>query len=691
MHVLLVNDDGPLDDKSCPYIKYLVDVINKETDWKLSIVVPNQQRSWIGKAHFAGKDLTSTYIYTLPSTEEDNDDINKFEGPFDVKKNMEGYQEWALVDSTPAACVDIGLNHLVKDVDLVLSGPNFGKNSSNLYILASGTVGSAMEGVMHNKKSIALSYSYSRIPHTFYEIKTASQLAVKLVDYLYNNWNSGVDLYSINFPLNDSLSLDNTRIYFAPILQNKWGHSIYESVGEHKFKWNPNFKKIYDDGLADFRHTDNRILLNNNISVTPLKAKFEEVNPLAGEIKLQESKKDDSEMYVLLDIPSDQYIYKPLKNAFEKLNVKVTNDRKVLEQLPYIKVFHYAEYEDIDVDLIQKYPQNYFIPTNIYRKALIRKNYLSNLIHQFKVKNPKSILHTSFPQTYQFELDYAEFLDDSLDECYELRDEINENSKLWILKPSMSDKGQGIRIFKTIDQLQAIFDEFEEGEESDTEEEGVEADNNGIITSQLRQFIVQEYDSDPLLLSEYQNRKFHFRVYVVASGAVQVFVYKNILTLFADTPFKLPSEKEEEQNGSLDMAGHLTNTCIQITEDVVEEFWLLKGLSEFEKNIIFNKICQVINQVFKAAVTIDKINFQPLINATEIYGVDFIIDSKLNVNLLEINAYPDFKQTGPHLKQLIDNLFESVVEEVIIPNMKQEQRIPKESSLVEVLTHKSYL
>lgn len=687
MHVLLVNDDGPLDDKSCPYIKYLVDVINRDTDWKLSIVVPNQQRSWIGKAHFAGKDLTSTFIYTLPSTEEENDDINKFEGPFDTKKTMKGYQEWNLVDSTPAACVDIGLNHLVKDVDLVLSGPNFGKNSSNLYILASGTVGSAMEGVMHDKKSIALSYSYSKVPHSFDEIKTASKLAVKLVDYLYNNWNTGVDLYSINVPLNESLSLESTKMYFAPILQNRWGHSIYECVGENKFKWGPDFKKIYEDGLEDFKHSDNRILLNNNISITPLKAKFEELEPLSGEIKLLDLNKNELDIYLLLDIKSDQYIYEPIKKAFEKLDCKVTSDRKILDQLPNIKVFHYAEYEDIDLDLIEKYPQNYFIPTNIYRKGLIRKNYLSNLIHQFKVKNPKSILNTSFPQTYQFELDYAEFLDDSLDECYELRDEINENSKLWILKPSMSDKGQGIRIFKTIDQLQAIFDEFEEGVDSDAEEEEEEqTDNNGIITSQLRQFIVQEYDSDPLLLQEYQNRKFHFRVYVVANSSLQVYVYKNILTLFADTPFNLSSEGED----SLDMAGHLTNTCIQITEDVVEQFWLLKGLSEFEKNIIFNKICQVLNQVFKAAVSIDKINFQPLVNATEIFGVDFIIDSNLNVNLLEINAYPDFKQTGPHLKQLIDDLFEGVVEEVIVPNMKHQQRVPKDSLFVEVLNHKSY-
>ncbi|KAM9916104.1 hypothetical protein OXX59_010226, partial [Metschnikowia pulcherrima] len=72
MHVLLTNDDGPLDDKSCPYMKYFVDEISRSTDWKVSIVVPNQQRSWIGKAHFAGKPLSTTYIYTKDSTSVPN-------------------------------------------------------------------------------------------------------------------------------------------------------------------------------------------------------------------------------------------------------------------------------------------------------------------------------------------------------------------------------------------------------------------------------------------------------------------------------------------------------------------------------------------------------------------------------------------------------------------------------------------
>lgn len=45
--------------------------------------------------------------------------------------------------------------------DLVLSGPNVGRNTSAAYITSSGTVGGAMESVITgNTKAIAISWAY---------------------------------------------------------------------------------------------------------------------------------------------------------------------------------------------------------------------------------------------------------------------------------------------------------------------------------------------------------------------------------------------------------------------------------------------------------------------------------------------------------------------------------------------------
>ncbi|KAK6454811.1 tubulin-tyrosine ligase family-domain-containing protein [Scheffersomyces xylosifermentans] len=716
MHVLLTNDDGPLNDSSCPYMKYLVDEINAETDWDLSIVVPNQQRSWIGKAHFAGKTLTTTYIYTKYSTATPNPKINAYEGPFNLPQDKYAgpeWQEWCLVNSTPAACADLGIHHIYnKDkgpIDLVVSGPNFGKNSSNLYILTSGTVGAAMEAVTHGVKSIAVSYAFNNLNHDYHILKEAAKISVKLIKKLYGQLQNqdNIDIFSVNVPLIPSLELGKTKIQYAPVLKNYW-NSIYapaEDLNEHgqqQFTWNPDFKKVYKDGLNDFNHTDSRVLLNEGISVTPLKASFNIVEPLDGEISLDDEEdktpikaiqsSDQARHRFLITIPETAYIYKPLVDAFSQLSdFQITSDISILKDLPKDgKIFHYGEYEDLDIDLIGSNPESYFLPSYIYRKALIRKHFLANTVHHFVAKHPDSILVKAVPESYQLEVDYAEFLDDSLDDAYELRDEINAGGKTWILKPSMSDKGQGIRLFKTVDQLQEIFDSFEEepsDDEEEEEEKEVDDKDNGVILSQLRHFIVQEYKSSPLLLSHYDNKKFHLRTYVVCSGNLKVYVYKNILSLFAASTYQNPNEVEDDDE-AVPMDGHLTNTCLQESDNpLVVPFWKLEdaNFKQSQKEEVFSQVCAITKELFIAATSVDKMNFQPLDNAIELFGIDYLVNDDYSVSLLEVNSYPDFKQTGEDLKELIYELFDRVVKEVVNPLVTGEKSEVEGSTLVEVL------
>ncbi|KAG7665198.1 PBY1 [[Candida] subhashii] len=688
-------------------MKYLVDEITTNTNWDLSIVIPDQQRSWIGKAHFAGKKLAASYIYTQPSTSQPNDKINSYEGPFmrpEPKYHQKEWQEWCLINSTPAACADIGIHHLYshsknKPVDLVISGPNFGKNSSNLYILASGTVGAAMEAVTHGVKAIALSYAFNNMDHDYWILKEAAKISVKLIEKLYLELkkNEEIDMFSINVPLVDSLKLGRTKIHYAPIFKNTW-RSIYSPLpepnhkGQLEFSWTPDFKQVYKDGLEDFSHSDSRVLLDEGISVTPLKAAFRFIEPLSGEITLTDEEEESEEQVnssskeknnktFAITIPKESYIYEPLVSPFKKLGYTIT--QALPSPTSKTKIFHYGEYEDIDLDRIHE-DSNYFLPSYIYRKALIRKHYLANTVHHYVTKHPESILKRALPESYQLEVDYAEFLDDALDDSYELRDEIEAGDRTWILKPSMSDKGQGIRIFKTIDQLQEIFNSFEE--ESDNEEEEDE-NKNGIILSQLRHFIVQEYKSNPLLLESYQNKKFHLRVYIVCQGDLKVYVYKNILTLFADSPYEIP---EEDENDEIPMNGHLTNTCLQEDENpLVVPFWKLNDITEENKAGVFNQICEITKELFIAATSVDKMNFQPLENAIEIFGVDFLINSDYKVNLLEVNSYPDFKQTGDDLKEIIYELFARVAEEVVDPMIEgvvEEKDVEGDSNLIKVLS-----
>jgi 5'/3'-nucleotidase SurE len=135
----------------------------------------------------------------------------------------DGGDEWILIDSTPASCVQIGLYHYFQErgpIDVVVSGPNYGRNTTALFALSSGTIGAAMEGAVCGKHSVALSYAFSSRNHDPVVIAEASRHSVKLIEYLCANWADGVDLYSVNVPLEPGVS--QNKILYTDMLINKW-------------------------------------------------------------------------------------------------------------------------------------------------------------------------------------------------------------------------------------------------------------------------------------------------------------------------------------------------------------------------------------------------------------------------------------------------------------------------------------
>jgi 5'/3'-nucleotidase SurE len=140
--------------------------------------------------------------------------------------------EWILINSTPASCVQIGLFHYFQDrgpVDLVISGPNYGRNTTAVSSLSSGTIGAAMEAAVCGHKSIALSYAFSSRNHDSLIIVEASNLSVRLIEYLYKNWGDDVDLYSINVPLEPGVG--KSKILFTHVLDNRWtSGSCFEAI-----------------------------------------------------------------------------------------------------------------------------------------------------------------------------------------------------------------------------------------------------------------------------------------------------------------------------------------------------------------------------------------------------------------------------------------------------------------------------
>ncbi|KAL2054286.1 hypothetical protein ABVK25_005427 [Lepraria finkii] len=245
MHILVVNDDGPPSNKSSPYIHPFVQTLQK-AHHLVSVILPHQQRSWIGKAHFVGQVTKPTYF--RPGTIH-KDDGTTHTKPFSANEDGE---EWVLVDGTPATCAQLGLHHFFQDrppIDLVVSGPNYGRNSTSLFSLSSGTIGGAMEAAVCRKKAIAVSFAFYSRHHDPELIAGACRQSVRIIEHLYQNWGSDVDLYSCNVPI--VAGVENNKVMYTHALQNYWiSGSSFEEIEADEDDQDPDAREKKSGRLA---------------------------------------------------------------------------------------------------------------------------------------------------------------------------------------------------------------------------------------------------------------------------------------------------------------------------------------------------------------------------------------------------------------------------------------------------------
>ncbi|KAK6850800.1 survival protein sure-like phosphatase/nucleotidase [Apiospora arundinis] len=821
MHILVTNDDGPPSPTSSPYVHSFVRALQR-AGHTVSVCLPHTQRSWIGKAHMVGETVKPSYYRpseTFDPTPPSDSAAAKPQGTTHSRPSKSrDIEEWILVDGTPASCAQIGLHYFFQDrgpVDLVVSGPNYGRNATAVFALSSGTLGGALEAAVCRQKAIAVSYAFFSRNHDPEIIEGASAHSVRVIESLYRQWptDSSVDLYSVNVPLVEGVGKNKTL--FTEMLQNYWsqGSSCFTevegSVGdedeeEHRiregeeregvpapeetstkeseagkgythrhFKWSPRFTDVYNSVEESPPGNDGWAVKEGLTSITPMKANFYHAAPhLHGsELKLEQSQPQDNttsmtQEHTLVHRPKNHFyaliayedpyvqplILSALSKVFPKelytlLSLPESHDPSSSSEIPMSsllpqsasdsasssennRILQITPYEHVDWSYVSDdHKGNVVVNSYMLRKALIRKHYLGTTIEHWVAKHPESVLNSHFRRGDAFEVDYAEFLDDALVEAFDLRASLDKNEEVedakdrewWILKPGMSDRGQGIRLFSTMEELQDIFDGWEEDESDDEDEEedeengGVdrkptetkkddddydEDKDDGITASHLRHFVAQPYIHQPLLLPAYDNRKFHIRTYVLCVGSMDVYVYREMLALFAGKPYVAPWEVptgDDDASGEIDLEAHLTNTCLQRTvkDGSVRRFWDIDvpttattNASGPSKNAIFDQICAVTGDLFQAAAQGGMtMHFQPLPNAFEVFGLDFLVDAAGTAWLLEVNSFPDFKQTGDELNGLVQGLWEGVMALAVRPRFgsgagNQEATIIKTPSAV---------
>lgn len=235
MNILITNDDGINADG----IRELAKTVSKIDDVNVYVVAPDSPRSASGHAITLHKPILINEEY--------------------IDENIVAYS----ISGTPADCVKVGIEALLKDtqIDLVLSGINNGSNLGT-DVVYSGTVSAAIEGLIQGKASIAISCNQYNVP--LEEYKRSSEYVVKLINSLKDDLDKLHDsILNVNIPTGENKGFKITKL----------GQRIYENVIEDRtsprgkrYVWmGGDIKQVYQEPDSDVLAIE-----EGYISVTPV-------------------------------------------------------------------------------------------------------------------------------------------------------------------------------------------------------------------------------------------------------------------------------------------------------------------------------------------------------------------------------------------------------------------------------------
>lgn len=259
---------------------------------------------------------------------------------------------------SPTTCTNVGLfnqallnpsssTSAAKPFDLVLSGPNFGRNTGAAFCMSSGTLGAAMAAALSDVRAIALSYGHFQVvPPAIQKqidekglmvvpsdpaqktgleqekkekdeqqslssssaparktvaprelVQIAHELSVDIIERLYAEWDSSVAVYNVNVPL--VWTLKDPQIYWTTIWQNRYPQLFKQSQQQQqssnyspanaptpqlKLSFQPEMSSMMTRGRdEDMVGTDTWALTNGHVSISRLRPGFTEV-PLPQEV-----------------------------------------------------------------------------------------------------------------------------------------------------------------------------------------------------------------------------------------------------------------------------------------------------------------------------------------------------------------------------------------------------------------------
>ena len=246
--VMLTNDDGP-PGKYAPFLLPFSRVLKHRLaalhsshpassstptppPSSLFVCTPSDQQSWVGKAISRLSQVRSHTNWPTSHIPAPPSSASPLPTPLPppaaalVTSPSPDVALWSTVEGTPSTTANVGLHVLAPfPIDLVLSGPNLGRNTGRSFLLSSGTVGAALEGAFGGRRAVALSFAFfDRLQsYTAQHVDDACEAAVDVVLSLWQDWGPGVELYNVNVPLGCSR---HPRVLHTHVLLDSYG-AIY--------------------------------------------------------------------------------------------------------------------------------------------------------------------------------------------------------------------------------------------------------------------------------------------------------------------------------------------------------------------------------------------------------------------------------------------------------------------------------
>ena len=240
-----------------------------------------------------------------------------------------------------------------------------------------------------------------------------------------------------------------------------------------------------------------------------------------------------------------------------------------------------------------------------------------------------------------------------------IQSDVYGNTSLWLLKPADLNRGRGIRLFRTIDELGDLLKvEFSHHEKSS--------------------YIVQKYIEKPLLIG---GRKFDIRAFVMVTHNQELFLFREGYIKTSSTAYDLLSNN---------YFSHLTNNAIQKNSKKYGEFEegnILRLSYLFEKELaekksFFEQMKRLVRVSMRSVFEGSKIftrqetegktgslisnfssfqsNSKNLNNARyfEIFGYDFMLDADGHLWIIEVNTNPSIELASQWLKAIIPRMLD---------------------------------